>query len=87
MAKKSDKYSGMGDMFVQLEIDEKTAAFNTARKNLELQIKALEGSSSDYDSGLSSVEDRNEINDLRNEIIRLERQYNQEIESIKSKTK
>ncbi len=87
MAKKSDKYSGMGDMFVQLEIDEKTAAFNTVRKNLELQIKALEGSSSDYDSGLSSVEDRNEINDLRNEIIRLERQYNQEIESIKSKTK
>ena len=91
MVKKSDKYAGMADMFEQLNteqlIAQKTADFNAARAELEAQIRSIEKSASKYDSGLGDIEDRNEINGLRNEIRFLEQRYNQEIAKLKSQQK
>ena len=91
MAKKSDKYAGMADMFEQHNIEqliaEKTKKFDEARAKLEEEIRQIEKHSNQYDFGLSDIEDRNEINNLNNEIRHLEQQYQQEIASITGKTK
>lgn len=83
----ANKYTGMQDMFIQQEIDEKTQEFNEARKKLEDRIKDIESGTNEHDYGMGDVEDRNEINDLRNEIHYLEKNYNKEIEILKSKQK
>lgn len=87
MSKKTDKYTGMNDMFLEQEIAEKTAAYETARAKLEAELEDFQRRAYDYDSGLSSIEDRNEINSLKYEIHELEQRYNQEIAKIKSKQK
>ena len=89
MAKKANKYSGMADMFEQFDTDQliaqKTKEFDEDRARLEEEIRQIEKYSNPYDSGLSDVEDRNEINNLRNEIRHLEQRYQQEISKLKSR--
>ena len=91
MAKKANKYSGMADMFEQFDTDQliaqKTKELDEARARLEEEIRQIEKHSNPYDSGLSDVEDRNEINNLRNEIRYLEQRYQQEIAALTDKTK
>ena len=87
MVKKFRDTSGMQDMFIQQAIEEKTALFEAARAKLENEISALENSDGIYDSGLSAVETRNEINFLNNEIRYLEQKYYEDIEKLKSNQK
>lgn len=87
MAKKINKYSGMKDMFIQHEIDEETAKFDAARRQIEAAIQELENSSNEYDSGQSAVEDRNEVLFLTNKLRDLEEEHKQTIAAIKSKQK
>lgn len=87
MVKKFDDLSGMQDMFIQQAIDEKTALFEAARDKLEKEISALENSDGIYDSGLSAVETRNEINNLKDEIRFLEQKYYEDIAKLKTNAK
>ena len=87
MAKKINKYSGMQDMFVVQEIDKETARFDAACKAIEAEIKGLQNSSNEYDSGQSAVEDRNEILFLTNKLRDLEEEHKQKIAAIKAKQK
>lgn len=87
MVKKFDNLSGMQDMFIQQAIDEKTALFEAARDKLEKEISALENSDGIYDSGLSAVETRNEINNLKDEIRFLEQKYYEDIAKLKTNAK
>ena len=84
MVKKTNKYAGMHDMFVQKEIEEKTAIFESARSRLEQEIAELERESVKYDSGLSNVETRNEIRYLNDEIRHLEQKYYEDILKLKA---
>lgn len=89
MAKKSDKYAGMADMFAQLDIDQqiaqKTKEFNTASAAIHAEIEMLENSMNKYDNGMGDAEDRNEINFLNNKLRLLEQNFKQEIAQLKSK--
>lgn len=87
MVKKFRDVSGMPDMFIQQAIDEKTALFEAARDKLENEISALENSDGIYDSGLSAVETRNEINNLKEEIRFLEQKYYEDIAKLKTNAK
>ena len=87
MVKKFSDHSGMPDMFIQQAIDEKTALFEAARNKLENEISALENSDGIYDSGLSAVETRNEINNLKDEIRFLEQKYYEDIAKLKMNAK
>lgn len=87
MAKKFSDASGMQDMFIQQEIDQKTAQFEVAREKLENEIRELENNSYKFDSGLSDVETRNEIRYLNEEIKYLEQKYYEDIAKIKSNQK
>ena len=80
MAKKKfpNKYAGMKDIF-QDEIDRKTAEFEAAIHKLDAEIhgikeeiKAIEQSSTKYDSGLEEIENRNEIRYLEDRLEDLE---------------
>ena len=84
MVKKLDKYAGMQDMFVQQAIYEKTAMYESARAKLEAEIEALEKVEDNMDSGMSAVETRNEIRDLREAIRCLEQQHYEELLKLKS---
>lgn len=87
MVKKFRDYSGMQDMFTQQAINEKTALFEAARAKLEEQIHALEAYEDQHDSGLSAIENRNEINYLKDEIRYLEKQYCEDIAKLKANQK
>ncbi len=84
MAKKIDKFSGMKDMFAGQENDDKIRAFEIAKEKLEQEIRALEsGIDSEYDNGLGTIEDRNELNALNNEL----RHINEQIAKLKTNNK
>ena len=89
MAKKTDKYAGMADMFEQINTDmlisQKTREFEAARARIQAEIDSLQAPSQNSDSGLTDIEDRNYINSLNNEMRALEQKYNQEIAQIKQK--
>jgi len=87
MIKKTDKYAGMQDMFIQREIDEKTAQFEAARAKLESEIAQLERESDNHDSGLSATETRNDIRYLNDEIRYLEQKYYEDIMKLKTPQK
>ena len=87
MVKKSDRYAGMQDMFLQQEIDERTAAFNAARAKLEIELFEAEQNLNHCDSGQSVTEARNERYAIEREMRLLEERYNQEISELKSKSK
>lgn len=79
MAQKSDKYAGMQDMFSAQEKIDKIAEFTAAKAKIEAEIRALEnGINSEYDNGVGTVEDRNELNALNNEL----RQINAQIAEL-----
>lgn len=84
MVKKSNKYDGMQDMFVQRAIDDKTAIYESARAKIEAEIEALKKSADVYDSGLSAVEARNDILSLKDELRYIEQKYYNEIAKLKS---
>jgi hypothetical protein len=87
MAKKSDRSTGMADMFIQQEIEERTAAFNAAHARLERELFEAEQNLSHCDHGQSITEARNERNAIENEIRLLETTYNQEIAALKNRSK
>lgn len=87
MIKKTDKYADMQDMFIQREIDDKTAQFEAARAKLESEIAQLERETIDYDSGASATETRNEIRYLKEEIKYLEQKYYEDIIKLKTPQK
>ena len=87
MAKKVNKNSGMQDMFIQQAIEEKTALFEAASEKIQKEIEALENSSEKDDSGLSSIEDRNELLFLRSELRHLEERFYDEITKLKAQNR
>ena len=87
MIKKAQKSSGMQDMFIQQEIDEKTALFEAASEKIQKQIDALENSIEKQDSGLSSIEDRNELLYLKSELRHLEERFYDEISRLKAQNR
>ena len=87
MIKKTQKSSGMRDMFIQQEIDEKTALFEAASEKIQKEIDALEKSIEKQDSGLSSIEDRNELLYLKGELRHLEERFYDEISKLKSQNR
>ena len=87
MAKKINKYAGMDDMFVLQAIEEKTALFEAAREKIQKEIDALENPSEKHDSGLSSIEDRNELQYLKGELRYLEEKYYEDITKLKTNQK
>ena len=87
MAKKIDKNSGMEDMFIKQAIEEKTALFETASEKIQKEIDALENSSEKDDSGLSSIEDRNELMFLKSELRHLEENFYDEIAKLKAQNR
>lgn len=84
MIKKVNKNSGMHDMFIQKAIDEKTALFEATCAKIQKEIDALENSSENEDSGLSSIEDRNELLYLKGELRHLEENFYEEIAKLKA---
>jgi len=86
MAKKSDKYAGMGDMFVQQEIDEKTATFNAARIQIEEEIKSNK-ENINYADPNDAKETENDVRFLERKLETLRKEYEQEIDLLKSKQK
>ena len=87
MVKNTQKSSGMQDMFIQQEIDEKTALFEAASEKIQKQIDALENSIEKHDSGLSSIEDRNELLYLKSELRHLEERFYDEISRLKAQNR
>lgn len=87
MVKKIDKNSGMEDMFIKQAIEEKTVLFEAASEKIQKEIDALENSSEKDDSGLSSVEDRNELLYLKGELRHLEEKYYEEITKLKAQNR
>ena len=87
MIKKTQKSSGMQDMFIQQEIDEKTALFEAASEKIQKEIDALEKSIEKQDSGLSSIEDRNELLYLKGELRHLEERFYDEISRLKTQNR
>ena len=84
MAKKIDKFSGMKDMFAKQESDDKIRAFEIAKAKLEQEIRVLEsGIDNEYDNGLGTIEDRNELNALNNEL----RYINEQIAKLRTNNK
>ena len=84
MAEKSDKFSGMKDMFAKQESDDKIRAFEIAKAKLEQEISVLESSiDNEYDNGLGTIEDRNELNALNNEL----RYINEQIAKLRTNNK
>ena len=84
MVKKSNKYDGMQDMFIQRAIDDKTAIYESARAKIEAEIEALEKSTEAHDSGLSAAETRNDILSLKDELRYIEQKYYNEIAALKT---
>ena len=87
MPRKINNNSGMEDMFVKQAIEEKTALFEAASEKLQKEIAALENSIEKDDSGLSSVEDRNELNYLKGELRHLEEDLYEEIAKLKAQNR
>ncbi len=87
MVKKANKNSGMEDMFIKQAIEEKTALFEAASEKLQKEIDALENSSENEDSGLSSIEDRNELIYLKSELRHLEENFYEEIAKLKAQNR
>lgn len=85
MPKKSDKFSGMKDMFQQ-EIERRTEKFRSETEKLDLEIKLIDSNSQNYDSGLTDIEDRREILTLNREKRSLEEQHKRDIESLTIQT-
>lgn len=87
MIKKVTKNSGMEDMFIKQAIEEKTALFEAASEKIQKEIDALENSYGNDDSGLSSVEDRNELMFLKGELRHLEENFYEEIAKLKAQNR
>ena len=77
----------MQDMFVQKAIEERTALFEKAKAELQQQIDSIDKSSSENDSGMSDVEDRNERLYLEREMRALEESYLKDIRALKESQK
>ena len=84
MIKRIIKNSGMQDMFIQQEIKEKTALFETASERIQKDIDDLEKSIERQDYGLSYIEDRNELLYLKGELRHLEENLYSEISRLKA---
>ena len=87
MIKKIKKSSGMQDMFIQQAIEEKTALFETASEKIQKQIDELENYIEKQDSGLSSIEDRNELLYLKGELRHLEERFYDELSKLKAQNR
>ena len=87
MVRKFKDISGMPDMFIQQAIAEKTALFEAAKAELQKKIDMLEGGPEKSDSGLSDIEDRNELLALKNELRSLEERYLKEIAQLNSQNR
>lgn len=87
MIKKTQKSSGMQDMFIQQEIAEKTSLFEAASEKIQKEIDALENSIEKQDSGLSSIEDRNELLYLKGKLRNLEERFYDEISRLKAQNR
>ena len=87
MIKKVNKNSGMEDMFIKQAIEEKTALFEAASEKIQKEIDEIENSSEKDDSGLSSVEDRNEVLFLKTELRHLEENFYSEISKLQSQNR
>lgn len=87
MVRKFPDTSGMQDMFVQKAIEERTALFERAKEQLQQQIDSIDKSSSENDSGMSDVEDRNERLYLEREMRALEESYLKDIRALKESQK
>ena len=87
MVRKFPDTSGMQDMFVQKAIEERTALFEKAKAELQQQIDSIDKSSSENDSGMSDVEDRNERLYLEREMRALEESYLKDIRALKESQK
>ena len=78
--------TGMKDMFEEAKKDV-LARIDAKIAELQKQIYSLEHSTNQYDSGLSDVEDRNEINAIRNEIRALEEERARKIVELSTNQK
>ena len=87
MIKRVNKSSGMQDMFVLQEIKEKTILFENDCEKIQKEIDELENSIEKQDSGLSSVEDRNELLCLKSELRHLEERFYDELYKLKARNK
>ena len=83
MIKKINNNSGMADLFIQQAIAEKTVLFETKSEKIQKEIDALENSIKKQDSGLSSVEDRNELLYLKGELRHLEQTFYNAISTLR----
>ncbi len=83
MVKKVKKNSGMRDMFVQQAIEEKRILLEVQSEKIQKEIDFLENSIEKEDSGLSAVEDRNEILYLKGELRHLEENFYNEVSKLK----
>jgi len=87
MTKKITKHYEMQDMFIQQAITEKTALFEVASEKIQKEIDSLETSLENHDSGLSSVEDRNELLFLKGELRHLEERFYDEVSRLKEQNR
>ena len=87
MTKKITKHYEMQDMFIQQAITEKTALFEAASEKIQKEIDEIENSSEKDDSGLSSVEDRNEVLFLKSELRHLEERFYDEVSRLKEQNR
>ena len=87
MVKKVNRNGYTEDMFLKQAIEEKAALFEAASEKIQKEIDALEISFEKNDSGLSSVEDRNELLLLRSELRHLEENFYSEISKLKTQNR
>ena len=65
----------------------KTALFESTSEKIQKEIDALEKSIEKQDSGLSSIEDRNELLYLKGELRHLEERFYDEISKLKTQNR
>ena len=65
----------------------KTALFESTSEKIQKEIDALEKSIEKQDSGLSSIEDRNELLYLRGELRHLEENFYAEMAKLKTQNR
>lgn len=85
MAVKKINRENLPDVFEQA-IKDKTIAYEKARNEILEKMDMIEyGSHNEYDSGLTDIEDRNELNFLRSQLNQLEKDYQAQIEGLKTR--
>lgn len=67
--------------------EEETDRYQRARREIERQIESLEKHQEHFDSGLSDIEDRNEIRALQRELEYLDREHEIAMQSLSIPTK